>query len=102
VPRRLPQEQDGRLPASRQLQSRPHPFFNSLRAYLAAVGRIGTPLAPCLAYRYQEAIAASFRRLFAARGPAIERAYVRNVEESPYGELHDLRRFKGLVRCWTD
>jgi thymidylate kinase len=73
-----------------------------IRAYLAAVERIIAPLAPCLLYLYQDDLAASFRRVFASRGPTIERAYIRNVEESPYGALHGLRGFAGLVRYWAD
>jgi len=73
-----------------------------IRAYLAAVERIIAPLAPCLIYLYQDDLAASFRRVFASRGPAIERAYIRHVEESPYGALHGLRGFAGLVRYWAD
>lgn len=72
-----------------------------IRAYLAAVERIITPLAPCLLYLYQDDLAASFRRVFASRGPTIERVYIRNVEESPYGTLHGLRGFAGLVRYWA-
>jgi len=71
-----------------------------IRAYLAAVERIIAPLAPCLIYLYQGDIAASFHRVFASRGPTIEHAYVRNIEMSPYGTLHGLRGFTGLVRYW--
>jgi len=50
---------------------------------------------------YQDLIiAASFHRVFASRGPTIEHAYVRNIETSPYGTLHGLRGFTGLVRYW--
>lgn len=72
-----------------------------IRAYLAEVAHIIAPLAPCLLYLSQDDIAASFRRVFASRGPAIEQAYIRNVEESPYGRLSGLRGFAGLVRYWT-
>lgn len=72
-----------------------------IRAYLVAVERITTPLAPCLVSLSQDDIAASFRRVFASRGPTIKQAYVRNVEESPYGRLYGLRGFAGLVRYWT-
>jgi len=73
----------------------------TIRAYLAAVERIIAPLAPCLIYLYQDDVAASFRRVFASRGLPIEHAYIRTVEESPYGMLHGLRGFAGLVRYWA-
>jgi len=72
-----------------------------IHAYLAAVARIIAPLSPCLIYLYQDDLAASFRRVFASRGSTIEHAYVRNVEESPYGTMHDLRGFAGLVHYWA-
>lgn len=70
-------------------------------AYLATVEHILAPLAPCLIYLYQDDIAASFRRVFASRGPTTEHAYVCTVEESRYGQVHALRGFEGLVHYWA-
>jgi thymidylate kinase len=70
-------------------------------AYLAEVVRLLTPVAPCLIYLYQDDIAASLRRVCAARGAAIEHTYITGVEESAYGQYHGLRGFTGLVSYWT-
>ncbi len=72
-----------------------------LRAYLAEVERIISPLDPCLVYFRQRDVGASLRRLLDRRGGGIEDLYTARVAESAYGRRRRLHGFDGLAAFWT-
>ena len=72
-----------------------------IRAYLAEVERIVSPLDPCLVYFRQRDVGASLRRLLDRRGGGIESFYIARVAESAYGRRNGLHGFDGLAAFWT-
>ncbi|MFN8536658.1 MAG: hypothetical protein U0232_04175 [Thermomicrobiales bacterium] len=69
-------------------------------AYVAEVASILSGVDPCVVSIRTDDVAASWRRLFAARGEAWARSAVERVTKSPYGERRGLVGFEGLVAYW--
>jgi hypothetical protein len=68
--------------------------------YVAGVAAILRAVEPCVVYIRPDDVAASWRRLFAARGEVWAESAVARATTSAYGERNGLVGFEGLVAYW--
>lgn len=69
-------------------------------AYVSEVASILNDVGACVVSLRPDGVAASWRRLFAARGEAWAQSAVARATKSPYGERRGLAGFEGLVAYW--
>jgi hypothetical protein len=68
--------------------------------YVAQVAAILADAEPCVIFIRPDDVAASWQRLFAARGEAWTASAIERATTSPYGARHGLAGFDGLCAYW--